>query len=33
MYSNVLDGMQEGTVEIVDAALQPALNKRRKEIG
>jgi integrase len=30
IYSHVLQGMQEGTVERVDAALQEALNRRRK---
>ena len=33
IYSHVLVGMQEGAVEVVDAALQAALAKRRKEIG
>ena len=33
IYSHVLEGMQEGAVEMVDAALQAALIDRRKEIG
>jgi hypothetical protein len=33
IYSHVLEGMQEDAAEIVDAALQAALIKRRKEIG
>ncbi|MGE5367793.1 MAG: hypothetical protein ACM3PO_11095 [Betaproteobacteria bacterium] len=33
IYSHVLEGMQEAAAEIVDAALQAALIKRRKEIG
>jgi hypothetical protein len=33
IYSHVLEGMQEDAVEIVDAALQTALNKHPKEIG
>jgi integrase len=33
IYSHVLEGMQEGAVEVVDAALQAALAKRRNQIG
>jgi integrase len=33
IYSHVLEGMQEGAAEVIDAALQAALNKRRKMIG
>lgn len=33
IYSHVLEGMQEGAVEIVDVALQAALIKHRNEIG
>jgi integrase len=33
LYSHVLEGMQENAVERVDAALQEALDKRRKKIG
>jgi hypothetical protein len=33
LYSQVLEGMQEDAVERVDAALQEALDKHRKEIG
>jgi integrase len=33
IYSHVLEGMQEDAAEIVDAALQAALNKRRNKIG
>jgi integrase len=33
IYSHVLEGMQEGAAEIVDAALQAALNKRRNPVG
>jgi len=33
IYSHVLEGMQEDAAETVDAALQAALIKRRKEIG
>jgi integrase len=33
IYSHVLEGMQEDAAEIVDAALQAALNKRRNSIG
>ncbi len=33
IYSHVLEGMQEDAAEIVDAALQAALNRRRNEIG
>ncbi len=33
IYSHVLEGMQEDAAEIVDAALQAALIKRRNEIG
>ncbi len=31
IYSHVLEGMQDDAVEIVDAALQAALNKRAPE--
>jgi integrase len=33
IYSHVLEGMQQDAAETVDAALQAALIKRRKEIG
>ena len=33
IYSHVLEGMQEDAAETVDAALQAALTRRRKEIG
>jgi integrase len=33
IYSHVLDGMQEDAAETVDAVLQAALIKRRKQIG
>jgi hypothetical protein len=33
IYSHVLEGMQEDAAEIVDAALQAALNERRNKIG
>jgi integrase len=33
IYSHVLEGMQEGAAEIVDATLQAALAKRRNENG
>jgi integrase len=33
IYSHVLEGMQEDAAEVVDAALQAALNKRRNQIG
>jgi integrase len=33
IYSHVLEGMQEDAAGIVDAALQAAINERRKKIG
>jgi integrase len=33
IYSHVLEGMQEDAAEVVDAALQAALNKRRNKVG
>jgi integrase len=33
IYSHVIEGMQEDAAEIVDAALQAALNKRQNRIG